>query len=75
MPGSLLIGLITFVIAFVYQAVLMVLLATTTGTELQPLNAPVFAAIAIIDAAIAVAAAWTAGALEQRFGRADRLTW
>jgi hypothetical protein len=74
-PGPLLIGLITFVIAFVYQAMLMILLATTTGTAMQPLNAPVFAAIAIIDAVIAVIAAWVAGALEQRFGRADRLTW
>lgn len=74
-PGTLLIGLITFVIAFVYQAMLMILLAATTGTAMQPLNAPVFAAIAIIDAVIAVIAAWTAGALEQRFGRADRLSW
>ncbi len=74
-PGSLLIGVITIVLTFFYQGTLMLLLALTTGTEMQPLNAPAFAAIGIVNALFAIATAATIRAWGRRFGRVDRLTW
>lgn len=74
-PGSALIAILTVVLTFVYQGILMVLLAVTSGTEMQPLNAPVFAAIGIVNAVMAVFAAAIIRRVSQRFGRVDRLTW
>jgi rod shape-determining protein MreD len=74
-PRLVLIGLVVFVLTFVYQGLLMVLLAITSGASLQPLNAPAFAVIGLMNAGIAVAAAWLARGLALRFGRVERPGW
>jgi rod shape-determining protein MreD len=74
-PRLVLIALVVFVLTFVYQALLMVLLAVTTGTALQPLNAPAFAFVGIMNVVIALVAAWLARGLSLRFGRVERPGW
>ena len=74
-PRLSIIALSVFILTFVYQALLMSLIAVTTGAPLQPLTALSYAVIGLMNAAIAVSAAWVARALLDRFGTEGRVAW
>jgi rod shape-determining protein MreD len=74
-PRLSIIGLSAFILTFLYQAVLMLLLAVTTGTALQSVTVVSYAVIALMNAAIAVVAAMAVRGLAERIGREGRVAW
>jgi rod shape-determining protein MreD len=74
-PRLPIIGLTVFILSFFYQALLMILLAVTTGTELRSIAVVSYALIAVMNALIAMGAAWATRALTYRFGRVERVAW
>jgi rod shape-determining protein MreD len=74
-PRLSIIALTVFILTFVYQALLMLLIAVTTGAPLQPLTALSYAVIGLMNAVIAVMAAWVARLLIERFGAEGRVAW
>ena len=74
-PRLPIIGLTVFILTFLYQALLMLLLAVTTGSAIQPITVLSYAFIALMNTGIAVAAAWIVLSLERRFGMDSRVAW
>jgi hypothetical protein len=74
-PRLPIIALTVFILTFFYQALLMILLAVTTGTALQSVTVLADVFIGLMNAAIAVAAAWVTRGLLERFGRMERTAW
>lgn len=66
---------VTFGLAFAYQAVLLGVLAVTTGLDVPALSVGVLAGSAVIDAGIAGVAVIVLRALELRFGDIERGEW
>ena len=75
MPRLTTIALTVIILTFLYQALLMLLIAVTTGAPLQSLTVLSYAFIGLMNAAIAVTAAWCARGLMDRFGREGRVAW
>ncbi len=74
-PRLAIVALSVFILTFLYQALLMLLLAVTTGSAIQPIAALSYAFIALMNAGIAVVAAWAVMALERRMGMDERVAW
>jgi rod shape-determining protein MreD len=75
-PGRLgVIAVSAFSLTFLYQALLLILLAMTAGVRITQVQISTLGLIAAMNAAIAVAAAWVMRALVTRFGRAERPDW
>ena len=74
-PRLSIIALTVFILTFLYQALLMRLLAVTTGSAIQPITVLSYAFIALMNTGIAVAAAWIVLSLERRFGMDSRVAW
>ena len=74
-PRLPIIGLSVFILTFLYQALLMFLIAVTTGNALQSVTVLTYAFIALMNAAIAVVAVWACRGLLERFGRLERVAW
>lgn len=74
-PRLPIIGLTAFILTFLYQALLMLLLAITTGTALQSVTVVSFAVIALMNAGIAITAAAGVRAASERSGREGRVAW
>lgn len=74
-PRLSIIALTVFILTFLYQALLMLLLAVTTGTAIQSVTVIAYAFIALMNAAIAVGATWVVRGLMERFGREGRVAW
>ncbi len=67
-PRLPIIALTVFILTFLYQALLMLLLAVTTGSAIQPITVLSYAFIALMNTGIAVVAAWLVMSLERRLG-------
>jgi rod shape-determining protein MreD len=74
-PRLSIIGLTVFILTFLYQALLMLLLAVTTGTSIRSVTVVSYIVIGVMNAAIAVCTAWVARGLSERFGRESRVAW
>jgi rod shape-determining protein MreD len=74
-PRLPIIGLTAFILTFLYQALLMILLAVTTGTELRSITVVSYALIGVMNAILAMVAAWVTRSLVGRFGRPERVAW
>jgi rod shape-determining protein MreD len=74
-PRIIVVAITVFGLSFVYQAMLLALLALTTGVGVESISVPSLAVIAVLNTVIGVAAAWVARALTFRFGAADRAQW
>lgn len=74
-PSLPIIGLSVFILTFVYQALLMFLIAVTTGNAIQSVAVQSYAFIALMNAGIAVVAVWACRGLLERFGRLERVAW
>jgi rod shape-determining protein MreD len=74
-PRLIVIALTTFALSFVYQALLLMLLALTTGIAIGSWPLPSFALIGLLNALIAILSAWLMRALLLRFGPAERADW
>ena len=74
-PRLPIIALTVFILTFLYQALLMLLLAVTTGSAIQSINGLSYALIALTNAVIAVLAAWVTRSMLERFGRTERVAW
>lgn len=74
-PRLPIIGLSVFILTFLYQALLMFLIAVTTGNALQSVTVLTYAFIALMNAVIAVVAVWACRGLLERFGRLERVAW
>jgi cell shape-determining protein MreD len=64
-----------FLLAFVYQGVLVGLLAVTSGVGISGISIPAVAGTAVLDALLAGLAVIVLRALELRFGEIDRGEW
>jgi len=74
-PRLVVIAVTTFALSFVYQALLLVLLALTAGVAIASWPLPSFAVIGVLNAAIATLTAWVLRALLLRFGPTERADW
>ena len=74
-PRLIVIALTTFALSFVYQALLLVLLALTAGVAIGSWPLASFAIIGLLNALIATVTAWVIRALLLRFGPAERADW
>jgi rod shape-determining protein MreD len=64
-----------FVLTFVYEALLLAVLALTSGVGLAPVPVGSFLPRAVLNGALACAAAWGVRALSLRFGATERADW
>jgi rod shape-determining protein MreD len=74
-PRIIVIAATAFVLSFMYQAVLLALLAVTAGISMPSLQPAQLSVSAILAAAIAGATAWVARSLTLRFGTSERSDW
>lgn len=74
-PRLVVVGASVFGLTFVYQIVLLVLLAVTTGVALTGLLISDLVGVAILNILIAAAAVILVRALDLRFGEPERLAW
>ena len=74
-PRLIVIALTTFALSFVYQALLLVLLALTAGVAIGSWPLTSFAIIGLLNALIATVTAWVIRALLLRFGPTERADW
>jgi rod shape-determining protein MreD len=64
-----------FVLGLLYRALLLVVIALTTGVAVSGTSLATFVSGAAMDAALATVAAWTLRALTLRFGGLMRADW
>jgi rod shape-determining protein MreD len=64
-----------FGLSFVYQAMLLALLALTTGVGVESVSVPSLALIGVLNALIGLLAAWVLRAAMLRFSGAERAEW
>jgi rod shape-determining protein MreD len=74
-PRLVVIGATVFGLTFVYQVVLLVLLAMTTGAALAGLSVPGLVVVGIMNIVITILAVIVIRALDLRFGEPERLAW
>lgn len=74
-PRRSITALTVFILTFLYQALLMLLLAVTTGTAIQSVTVFAYVFIGLMNAAIAVAALWVTRGLLERSGHEGRVAW
>jgi rod shape-determining protein MreD len=74
-PRVLVVAITVFGFSFVYQAMILTMLALTRGIGIATVNIPSLVLIGVVNAAIGIVAAWTLRALELRFGGAERAQW
>ncbi len=74
-PRSIVIAATAFVLSFMYQAVLLGLLAVTAGISMPSLPPAQLSVSAVLAAVIAGAAAWVVRSLTLRFGSSERTDW
>jgi rod shape-determining protein MreD len=74
-PRMLVVAISVFGLSFVYQAMLLALLALTMGVGVDSISVAAMAVIAVLNTVIGLVAAWVARALTFRFGGADRAEW
>mgnify|MGYP001825562149 CR=1 FL=1 len=74
-PRLLVIGGTTFVLSFVYQILLLGLLALTAGVAFAGLSPSDMVVAGILNLSIAVIAVVAVRALDLRFGEPERLAW
>ena len=74
-PRIIIIGLTTFVLTFVYQILLLALLAFTIGVAFTGLGIPDLVIGGLLNVIIAAVAVLLVRALELRFGEPERLAW
>ena len=64
-----------FVLSFVYQALLLAIVAATSGISLAGWSLGAFLVSAVLDGLLAAVAAWTLKSLYLRFGPTERTDW
>jgi hypothetical protein len=75
-PGRLgIVAVSAFALTFLYQALLLILLALAGGVRITQVQPGTLALIALMNAVIAVVAAWVIRALLLRFGPTERADW
>lgn len=74
-PRRPVIGLSVFILTFLYQALLMILLAITTGTAIQSVTVVSYAVIGVMNTLIALFAVWAFRGTADRLGRTERVAW
>lgn len=74
-PRSVFVAGTVLGLTFVYQVVLLVLLAVTTGVALAALSITDLVIVALLNVIIASAAVVLVRALDLRFGEPERLAW
>jgi rod shape-determining protein MreD len=74
-PRLAFVGITAFVLTFVYQVVLVALLAVTTAVTFGGWSPSELVLGGIVNAVLAVVAAITVRALDLRFGEPERLAW
>jgi rod shape-determining protein MreD len=74
-PRLMVIAITTFALSFVYQALLLLLLALTAGIAIGAWPLTSFAFIGLLNALVATVAAWVMRAVLLRFGPSERVDW
>jgi len=74
-PRIIVIAATAFVLSFMYQAVLLGLLAVTAGISMPSLQPAQLSVSAVLAAVIAGATAWVVRSLTLRFGSSERTDW
>ncbi|MCY7418799.1 MAG: rod shape-determining protein MreD [Chloroflexi bacterium] len=74
-PRIIVIAASAFVLSFMYQAVLLGLLAVTAGISMPSLQPAQLSVSAVLAAVIAGATAWVVRSLTLRFGSSERTDW
>ncbi|MFV2062446.1 MAG: hypothetical protein ACC726_02905 [Chloroflexota bacterium] len=74
-PRLIVIAVTTLLLTFVYQTLLLGLLAMTTGIAFTGLSLGDLVVVGLVNALVAVVAAVLLRALDLRFGEPERLAW
>ncbi len=74
-PRLLTVSLVTFALGWLFQALLMAILAATAGVGLSRIPLQTFLFIAVLDTVVAVVAMLAIRALLRRFSPVERLDW
>lgn len=74
-PRVLTVSIVTFALAWLFQALLMAILAVTAGVGLTSVPLQTFLLIAVVDTVVALIATLTTRVLLRRFGPVERLDW
>jgi rod shape-determining protein MreD len=72
---TLVVAATVLALSFAYQPLMLVLLALTSGVGITRVPFDSFAVIGVMNAVIAMAAAWVARGLMLRYGPAERIDW
>jgi len=74
-PRLITVGVVVFLLAWVYQVLLMAILAVAAGIGLVEIDAQRLFFIAVLDLLVAAVAVAVFGALLRRFGPEERADW
>lgn len=74
-PRLLTVSVVTFALGWLFQALLMAILAATAGVGLTRIPLETFLFIAVLDTVVAVVATLAIRTLLRRFGPVERLDW
>jgi len=74
-PRLVVIGATAFVITFLYEGLLMAILALASGVSIGALSLGSWAAVAVLSGVIAALSAWVIRSLLLRFGTFERVDW
>jgi cell shape-determining protein MreD len=74
-PRLVVIGATAFVITFVYEALVMAILALASGVEMGTPALGTWAIVAVTSGLIAATTAWVIRSLLLRFGTFERVDW
>jgi rod shape-determining protein MreD len=74
-PRLVLIGLAAFGITFLYEGLLLGILALASGIGLDALSLTSWTAVAVVSGVVAAVTAWIIRSLMLRFGTLERVDW
>ena len=74
-PRLLLVGLTGFAVTFLYEGLLLGILALAAGVDIGALSLTSWTALAVVTGVVAATSAWVIRSLMLRFGSLERVDW
>lgn len=74
-PRLLVIGATAFAVTYLYEGLLMIILALASGVDIGTLSLASWTAVAVVSGVVAAITAWVIRSLLLRFGPFERVDW
>ena len=74
-PRLLVVGLTGFAVTYLYEGLLLGILALAAGVAIDTLSLTSWTAVAVVSGVVAAVTAWVIRSLMLRFGTLERVDW